>query len=74
MDGGKLKRLLVAADAGRIAATPPKFVELVAPPSVRTRDAVVELTGPHGIAVRIQLHGAGLRELVELSRGLLGLA
>ena len=73
LDGGKLMRLLMASDAGR-TAKPPAFVELIAPPPSSVGEYVVELEDPRGRKMRIQMKGAKMPELVELSRALLELA
>jgi hypothetical protein len=56
LDGGKLKRLLVAADAGakRRHPSPPTFVELIAPPSAGPAGCVIEFESQSGSKMRIQ--------------------
>lgn len=56
LDGGKLKRLLVAADAGakRRHPSPPTFVELIAPPSAEPAGCVIEFESQSGSKMRIQ--------------------
>lgn len=73
LDGGKLKRLLVASGSGA-AAKPPAFVELIAPLPSGVGEYVVELEDPRGRKMRIHMKGAKMPELVELSRALLELA
>ena len=73
LDGGKLKRLLVASGSGA-ADKPPAFLELLAPPPSSIGECVVELEGPRGRKMRIQMKGAKMPEVVELSRALLELA
>ncbi len=73
LDGGKLKRLLVTSDPG-VATPQPNFVEWIAAQAASVGECVVELEGPHGRKMRIQMKGAKMPELVELSRALLELA
>lgn len=74
LDGGKLKRQLMAADAGEIAGTvPASFVELVASRPTGSWECVIEMEPPRGGKMRIELKGASMPELVELSRALLTL-
>lgn len=73
LDGGKLKRLMVRADSSA-ASSRPTFVELMPAQPASTGECVVELEGAHGRTLRIQMKGAKMPELVELSRGLLELA
>lgn len=73
LDGGKLKRLVVASDSGAVTKQP-AFVELIAPPPPGVGECVVELEDPRGRKMRIHMKGTRLSELVELSRALLELA
>ena len=73
LDGGKLMRRLVASGSGA-AAKPPAFVELIAPPPSGAGEYVVELEDPRGRKLRIQMKGAKMPEVVELTRALLELA
>ena len=45
LDGGKLKRLLMAADGVAKRATTPSFVELVAPQAGALAQCAIELEG-----------------------------
>jgi len=51
------------------SATPPAFVELIAPRPGSWQDCRVELEGPHG-RMRIECKGIATAELVALSRAL----
>ncbi|HEX4135394.1 MAG TPA: hypothetical protein VHY84_12345 [Bryobacteraceae bacterium] len=67
LDGGKLKRLMVAkATSGKSA---PAFVELLPPQAVSLPECSIELEGRRG-KIRIQLKGASASDLVGLSRAL----
>jgi hypothetical protein len=70
LDGGKLKRRMVAADVSTRKKMPEAFVELIAPPSTGLPECVIELEGRQG---RIRIHWKGVRaaDLAELSRALL---
>ncbi len=70
LDGGKLKRQMGAAGVSVDKATPPCFVELVAPPSAGPLECTIELEGRPG-KIRIHCKGASAAELAELSRALL---
>ena len=70
LDGGKLKRLMVAAGRSVNRALPPAFVELVAPKSAGPLECTIELEGRQG-KLRIHCKGASAAELAELSRALL---
>jgi hypothetical protein len=70
LDGGKLKRLMVAAGqdiSGK--ASPPKFLELVAPHAVGLPECTIELEGRSG-KLRIHWKGATAADLAGLSRAL----
>ena len=69
LDGGKLKRRMVAADSVSGKAMPPTFVELITPPSVDLRDCTIELEGRNG-KLRIHWKGATPADVATLSRAL----
>lgn len=73
LDGGKLKRLMVATRAEREESAPPSFVELVAPHVPVIAECSVELEGRRG-KIRIQLKGSSAADLTALSRMLWDLA
>lgn len=77
LDGGKLKRRMVASHLRRRKATPPAFVELLASGRVPSGPGLptytIELEGRHG-KLRIHCPGATAADLAELSRALWGLA
>ena len=70
LDGGKLKRRMVAAGVSDRKKMPPRFVELIVPPSSGLPECVIELEGRQS---RIRIHWKGVRaaDLAELSRALL---
>ena len=68
LDGGKLKRRMVAADSVAPEAMPPTFVELIAP-TVGLRECTIELEGRKG-KLRIHWKGATSADVVVLSRAL----
>ncbi len=54
LDGGKLKRLLVAADArGSKAPRQPRFVELIAPAMVASPECIIEFESAAGSKMRV---------------------
>jgi hypothetical protein len=76
LDGGKLKRLVLAAGRGSPRSAPPKFVELPAPAGMPCGWSVAEYTlevEGHNRKLRIQCKGASATELAVLSRALWGL-
>lgn len=77
LDGGKLKRRMVASHLRRRKATPPAFVELLAsggvPSGLGLPAYTIELEGRNG-KLRIHCPGATAADLAELSRDLWGLA
>jgi hypothetical protein len=68
LDGGKLKRRMLAADSVSTKHMPPKFVELLAP-AVDLRDCTIELEGRKG-KLRIHWKGATAADVATLSRAL----
>ena len=68
LDGGKLKRRMMAADSVPGKAMTPTFVELLAP-AVDLRDCTIELEGRKG-KLRIHWKGATAADVATLSRAL----
>ena len=68
LDGGKLKRRMMAADSVPGKAMPPTFVELM-PPAVELRECTIELEGRKG-KLRIHWKGATSADVAALSRAL----
>ena len=68
LDGGKLKRRMVAADSESSKAMPPTFVELMAP-TVDLRECTIELEGRKS-KLRIHWKGATAADVSTLSRAL----
>jgi hypothetical protein len=68
LDGGKLKRRMVAADSVSRKAMPPTFVELM-PPAVDLRECMIELEGRKG-KLRIHWKGATAADVATVSRAL----
>ncbi len=66
LDGGKLKRRMVVADAASGKAKPPAFVELLSPHSTSQPECVLELEGRHG-KLRIHWNGATAADVATLS-------
>jgi hypothetical protein len=69
LDGGKLKRRMLAAGAGSGKGSPPEFVELLAPGVISQPECVIELEGRHG-KLRIRWNGATAADVAGLSRTL----
>jgi hypothetical protein len=68
LDGGKLKRLMMAADGVAKRATAPSFVELIAPEAGALAQCAIELEGRRG-RIRIELK-AKATDLTSFSRTL----
>jgi hypothetical protein len=68
LDGGKLKRRMVATDSVPGKAVPPTFVELVAP-GVGLSECTIEREGRNG-KLRIHWKGATAADVAALSRAL----
>ena len=69
LDGGKLKRRMVAADSVIGKAMPPTFVELMASHTVGSPECTIELEGRNG-KLRIHWKGATSADVAALSRAL----
>jgi hypothetical protein len=69
LDGGKLKRRMVAADAVAGKATPPAFLEFMAAAKTGQAEYTIELEGRNG-RLRIHCKGATAANLAELGRAL----
>jgi hypothetical protein len=67
LDGGKLRKQMLAAGAGGKKAAPPAFVELIAPEANSVAEYTIELEGG---TLRIHCKGATATEIAELSRAL----
>jgi len=68
LDGGKLKRRMLAANSVSAKAMPPTFVELIAP-TVELQECTIELEGRKG-KLRIHWKGATSADVAVLSRAL----
>ena len=68
LDGGKLKRLMVAADGVEKRVTTPSFMELIGPETGPLAQCAIELKGRRG-KVRIELK-ANAADLASFSRRL----
>jgi hypothetical protein len=69
LDGGKLKKQMVAAGAVSKMPVQPNFVELISPLSNSAPEYVIELEGRNG-TMRIHCKGTTAAELIDLSRTL----
>jgi hypothetical protein len=69
LDGGKLKRRMVAADEVSGKAMPPAFVEFMAPAATSLPEYTIELENHRG-KLRIHCTGATPMQVAELSRTL----
>jgi hypothetical protein len=69
LDGGKLKRRMVAAGAAPCKVTPPAFVEMIVPHAAGLSECTIELEGRKG-KLRIHWKGATAADLAGLSRAL----
>ena len=69
LDGGKLKRRMVAADSASSEVKPPAFVELLSTDSTGQPECIIELEGRNR-KLRIHWNGATAADLAALSRAL----
>jgi hypothetical protein len=69
LDGGKLKRRMVAAGSASGILKPPAFVELLSPHATSQPECIIEVEGRHG-KLRIHWNGATAADLAGLSRAL----
>jgi hypothetical protein len=69
LDGGKLKRCMMAASSVPDKTMPPAFVEMVVPQVVGMSECTIELEGRNG-KLRIHWKGATAADLAGLSRAL----
>src|SRR5438876_409171 len=72
LESQKLKHLVIAASPASRAPAAPAFVELLAPSAGGSGECTVELEGPRGGRLRVQLRGAPVPDLVALSRVICG--
>ena len=68
LDGGKLKRLMMAADGVEKKSTRPSFMELIAPEGAAVAQCAIEMEGRRG-KIRIELK-ANAADVVSFSRTL----
>jgi hypothetical protein len=68
LESQKLKHLVTGASPGPQASTAPAFVELLAPAAAGSGECTVEVEGPRGGRLRVQLRGAPVPDLVALTR------
>jgi hypothetical protein len=73
LDGGKLKRRMMATGRVRDKTMPPAFVEMMVPPAVGASECTIELEGRNG-KLRIHWKGATAADLAGLSRTLWNVA
>ena len=69
LDGGKLKRRMMATGRVRDKTMPPAFVEMMVPQAVGASECTIELEGRNG-KLRIHWKGATAADLAGLSRAL----
>ena len=72
LESQKLKRLVTGARPEPQGSTALAFVELLAPSPAGSGECTVEVEGPHGGRLRVQLRGAPVPDLVALSRVVCG--
>ena len=68
LDGGKLKRLLMAADGVEKKTTAPSFMELIAPEAAAVAQCAIEMEGRRA-KIRIEIK-ASAADVVSFSRTL----
>ena len=69
LDGGKLKRRMMATGSAPDKTMPPAFVEMMVPHTVGASECTIELEGRNG-KLRIHWKGATAADLAGLSRAL----
>ena len=69
LDGGKLKRRMMATGPVPDKTMPPAFVEMMVPHAVGASECTIELEGRNG-KLRIHWKGATAADLASLSRAL----
>jgi hypothetical protein len=69
LDGGKLKRRMMATGRVRDKTMPPAFAEMMVPHAVGASECTIELEGRNG-KLRIHWKGATAADLAGLSRAL----
>jgi hypothetical protein len=69
LDGGKLRKQMLAAGVVSKRPAPAAFLELIAPEGNRVTEYTIELEG-HGGTLRIHCKGVTAMELADLSRAL----
>lgn len=72
LESQKLKHLVTAASPASRVPAAPAFVELLAPPAAGSGECTIEIEGPRGGRLRVQLRGAPVPDLVALSRVVCG--
>jgi hypothetical protein len=68
LESQKLKRLVTGARPEPPGSTAPAFVELLAPSPAGSGECTVEVEGPRGGLLRVQLRGTPLPDLMALTR------
>ena len=68
LEGRKLKQLVSGAHPAPSASMAPTFVELPVPAVAGSGECTIEIEGPHGGRLRVQLRGTAVPDLVALSR------
>jgi hypothetical protein len=68
LESRKLKHLMIGTRPEPQASAAPAFVELLAPPSAGSGECTVEVEGPRGGRLRVQLRGTPVPDLVALTR------
>jgi hypothetical protein len=68
LESRKLKQLMIGAGPEPPVAAAPAFVELLAPPTAGSGECTVEVEGPRGGRLRVQLRGTPVPDLVALTR------
>jgi hypothetical protein len=68
LESRKLKHLVTGASPGPQASTTSAFVELLAPAAAGSGECTVEVEGPRGGRLRVQLRGAPVPDLMALTR------
>jgi hypothetical protein len=68
LEARKLKHLVTAVSPASRVPAAPAFVELLAPAAAGSGECTVEVEGPRGGRLRVQLRGAPVPDLMALTR------
>ena len=68
LESQKLKHLVTGASSGPQTPAAPAFVELLTPSAAGSGECTIEVVGPRGGRLRVQLRGTPVPDLIALTR------